>query len=833
MSTTHYVIVGFGPVGHRTAEELLKRNKQAKITIIGEEPGWAYDRVHLSEYAETWDPNALDFPQLPEHVDVLHSRATSVDPDSKTITLNDDRTISYDELILATGSQAFVPPIPGHDLPACHVYRTLEDLDGIRKAVEVSQHKEGRVRAAVIGGGLLGLEAANALKKMGVRTHVVEMAPRLMPLQVDDAGGDLLAEAIRALGVEVHVNAATREIRASQEREGSVILDLGDDREIQTDIVVFSAGIRARDELAQGSGLPTGPRGGFLVDRQCFTGIKHVSAVGECAAVEGELYGLVAPGNSMAAITAARLTGNPIKDFEDPDTSTKLKLMGVDVASFGDAFSDSEDKVELQINDPISGVYKKLILDADKHTLLGGMLVGEADNYSMLRPMVGAELPGDPVSFIAPAGDAPAVGVSELPDEAQICSCNDVSKGAIREAIADGNHTTKDLMKCTNAGTACGSCIPLLSKLLDAEGIEQSRSVCEHFDQSRTELFQIAQATGIRDFDEFIERFGTGGGCEVCKPTLGSIFASLSTSDHILEGQNASLQDTNDRFLGNIQKNGTYSVCPRLPAGNITPHQMRVIAEVAEEYGLYSKISGAQRIVLFGARLEDLPAIWKKLVDNCMESGQAYGKSLRSVKSCVGTDWCRYGQQDSVGMAIKLELRYRGLRAPHKFKMGVSGCARECAEARGKDVGVIATDKGWNLYVGGNGGATPVHAQLLIGDLSDEELVRYIDRYLAFYIRTADRLQRTARWQESIQGGLDYIKSVIVDDSLGIAKDLDAFVAKHVDDYTDEWAAVLQDPDKLNRFVSFVNAPESPDPTVQFGHDEDTGRIVPLPMPTV
>jgi nitrite reductase (NADH) large subunit len=313
---------------------------------------------------------------------------------------------------------------------------------------------------------------------------------------------------------------------------------------------------------------------------------------------------------------------------------------------------------------------------------------------------------------------------------------------------------------------------------------------------------------------------------------VASILASTS-SGHILDGETAALQDTNDHFLANMQRNGTYSVVPRLPGGEITSEKLIAIGEVARDFGLYTKITGGQRIDLFGARVEQLPQIWKRLVEAGMESGHAYGKALRTVKSCVGSTWCRYGVQDSVAMAVDLELRYRGLRSPHKIKMGVSGCQRECAEARGKDVGVIATEKGWNLYVGGNGGATPKHAQLLAGDLDSETLVRYIDRYLMFYIRTADRLQRTAVWHETIEGGLDHIRAVVCEDSLGIAAELEAAIDNHVAGYADEWAGVLADEEKLSRFVSFVNAPDEPDPTVQF--DESGPRKVPLLLgiPTV
>jgi nitrite reductase (NADH) large subunit len=520
----------------------------------------------------------------------------------------------------------------------------------------------------------------------------------------------------------------------------------------------------------------------------------------------------------------------------DLDTSTKLKLLGVDVASFGDAHATTEGALEVVVNDPVAGSYQKLVVGwddrADALTLLGGILVGDASRYATLRPLVGQPLPADPVAMISPGGVE--VGVDALPDSAQVCSCNAVTKGALRAAIADGAHDVPALKACTRAGTSCGSCVPMLKTLLAAEGVEVSKALCEHFGQSRQELFQIVASTGIRTFTELVNRYGTGRGCDVCKPAVASILASLG-SGHILDGEQAALQDTNDHFLANLQRNGTYSVVPRIPGGEITPEGLIAIGEVARDFGLYTKITGGQRIDLFGARVEHLPAIWRRLVDAGFESGHAYGKALRTVKSCVGTDWCRYGVQDSVSLAIMLELRYRGLRAPHKLKSAVSGCARECAEARSKDFGVIATEKGWNLYVCGNGGFSPRHADLLAADLDTETLVRTIDRFLMFYVRTADRLQRTAPWLEAMEGGLDHLREVIMEDKLGICADLDAAMAQHVASYSDEWRGVLEDPEKLARFTSFVNAPDTPDPTVEFvdrrgqpvpvGYDRGSQRV--------
>src|SRR5690606_22659266 len=519
--------------------------------------------------------------------------------------------------------------------------------------------------------------------------HVVEMAPRLMPLQVDDGGGALLNRLVTDLDVTVHTGTSTESI----ERDGDRLqAKLGNGTELDIDLLVFSAGVRPRDELAREAGLEVGERGGVLADAACRTSDPDIFAIGECAALEGRVYGLVAPGYSMAEVAAATLLGASAS-FPGADTSTKLKLMGVDVASFGDAHAATEGALEVVVNDAVAGSYKKLVVSDDARTLLGGVLVGDASEYTLLRPLVGSELPGEPAALIGPAGGGDsAVGVEALPDDAQICSCNAVTKGAINSAIVeDGCDSVGAIKGCTRAGTSCGSCVPMLGKLLSACGVEQSKALCEHFPQSRAELFEIVQATRVTTFSELITKHGTGTGCAVCKPAVASILASIGNG-HVLAGEEATLQDTNDRFLANMQRNGTYSVVPRVPGGEITPDKLIVLGEVAKEFGLYTKITGGQRIDLFGATVDQLPRIWRRLVDAGFESGHAYGKALRTVKSCVGTTWCRYGQQDSVGLAVELELRYRGLRAPHKIKAGVSGCARECAEARGKVFGVVATE---------------------------------------------------------------------------------------------------------------------------------------------
>ncbi|OBI90509.1 nitrite reductase large subunit [Mycobacterium asiaticum] len=817
-------------VGHRFVEALRARDTSNSwlITVLAEEADAAYDRVGLTSYTESWDRTKLALPGNDyagdERVELLlDTRVVEIDRETKAVVTADGDRHAYDVLVLATGSYAFVPPVPGHDLPSCHVYRTLDDLDAIRAGAQRTV-EGGRGAGVVIGGGLLGLEAANALRQFGLQTHVVEMMPRLMAQQVDEAGGALLARMIGDLGIAIHVGTGTESIAAVADSD-TVQVSLSDGQMIDAGVVIFAAGIRPRDELARAAGLAVAPRGGVMTDLSCRTSDPDIFAVGEVAAIEGRCYGLVGPGYTSAEVVADRLLDG-VAEFPEADLSTKLKLLGVDVASFGDAMGTTANCLEVVINDAVNCTYAKLVLSDDAKTLLGGVLVGDASSYGVLRPMVGSELPGDPLALIAPAGDgAGALGIGALPDSAQICSCNNVTKGDLKCAIADGCADVPALKACTSAGTSCGSCVPLLKQLLEAEGVEQSKALCEHFSQSRAELFEIISATEVRTFSGLLERFGRGKGCDICKPVVASILASTG-SDHILDGEQAALQDSNDHFLANIQKNGSYSVVPRVPGGDIKPEHLILIGQIAQDFGLYTKITGGQRIDMFGATVDQLPAIWKRLVDAGMESGHAYGKALRTVKSCVGSDWCRYGQQDSVQLAIDLELRYRGLRAPHKIKLGVSGCARECAEARGKDVGIIATEKGWNLYVGGNGGMTPKHAQLLAGDLDTATLVRYIDRFLMYYIRTADRLQRTAPWVESL--GLDHVREVVCDDSLGLAEEFEAAMERHVDNYKCEWKGVLEDPDKLSRFVSFVNAPDTADPTVTF--TERAGRKVPVPI---
>ena len=815
------VVVGNGMAGQRFLEQLVSRMSGAspEVTVFCGEPRPAYDRVQLTSFFS--GKSAADLSLVPAGFFEQHGialrlgdKAVAIDRTRKLVRSARGHELPYDKLVLATGSYPFVPSLPGAEWPDCFVYRAIEDLEAIRAAA-------GRARVGtVIGGGLLGLEAAKALHDLGLETHVVEFAPRLMAVQLDDSGGRLLRRKIEALGVSVHVSRQTKEIVGGTGCRHKLLF--ADGAVLETDITVFSAGIRPRDQLARAAGLSIGERGGIVVNDHCQTSDPDIYALGECALWNGRIYGLVAPGYRMAEVAARQVAGEEGAQFLGADMSTKLKLMGVDVASIGDAHGATPNALNYVFIDEAAGTYKKLVVSGDRKYLLGAILVGDAAEYGSLLQMAlnPLPLPEHPEELILPAheGARKGIGVEMLPDSALVCSCNGVSKGKIIEAIGSGCASLGALKKETKAATSCGGCGPLAKQILDAElkkrGFEVKNHLCEHFNYSRQELFHLARIGNLRTFDAIVVKHGQGRGCDTCKPAVASILASC-WNEMILKPKHAPLQDTNDHFLANLQKDGTYSIVPRVPGGEITPQKLIVLGEVAKKYGLYTKITGAQRIDLFGARVEQLPLVWKDLVDAGFESGHAYGKALRTVKSCVGSTWCRYGVQDSVAMAIDIENRYRGIRSPHKMKMGVSGCTRECAEAQAKDVGVIATEKGWNLYVCGNGGMKPRHADLLATDLDDRTLIKYIDRFLMFYIRTGDRLQRTSVWLENLEGGIDYVRKVVCEDSLGIGTELEADMQKLVDTYECEWKKAINDPEIMKRFRHFVNS-DDPDKNVVF-----------------
>ncbi len=820
------VVIGNGMVGQRFCDLMTEKEPRAQIVTFAEEPVPAYDRVHLSEYFSGRGGDALCLANLSWYAErrveiYLGERAVRIDRERRVVVSNNGREVPYDRVVLATGSAAFVPPIPGATRPGVFVYRTLEDLD------QIMAHAKSAKTAVVIGGGLLGLEAAKAALDLGLQTHVVEFAARLMPRQLDEAGARLLQDKIEALGISVHLNKITT--RFSGEAEGGPVtgLDFKDGEQLAADMVIISAGIRPRDEVAIQSGLEVGPRGGIVVDDTLQTNDPDVFAIGECALHRGMIYGLVGPGYQMAQVVKDRLTARSTSEFRGADMSAKLKLLGVDVASFGDALSNGKRTVVFQ--DMVRGVYKKLILSDDDKRLLGGVLVGDASDYMRLLAAcnAGQDLEQSPEDLLFGSRQAGAKGGAELPDSMQVCSCNNVSKGQICHVIrADDATTATKIKACTRAGSGCGGCVPLVNDILSAElarmGKAVKRVLCEHFNYTRQELFEIVRVKRLETWEQVLSHAGSGSGCEVCKPAVASILASVFNAFIV---KHDTLQDTNDRYLGNIQRQGLYSVIPRVPGGEITPQKLMALGRIAEKYGLYTKITGGQRIDLFGARVNQLPAIWEELVKEGFESGHAYAKALRTVKSCVGSTWCRFGLHDSVGFAIRVEERYRGIRAPHKLKSAVSGCVRECAEAQSKDFGIIATDKGWNLYVCGNGGARPRHADLLASDIDEETVIKYIDRFLMFYIATADRLTRTSVWLEKMEGGIEHLKEVIIQDSLGICAQLEKDMQYLVDTYRCEWAETVADPAARAKFAHFANS-SGDDDTVTLMTEREQRRPV-------
>lgn len=818
------IVVGNGMVGYKFCEKFIKNaiGEGFKITVFGEEPRPAYDRVHLSEFFENEDAKALEMAPREwyeaNNIELItNTRVASIHSLSKKIeTVNEDR-FDYDYLVLATGSAAFVPAIKGVEKEGVFVYRTIEDLeDTLAYAAKLKKSNKGVIKAAVLGGGLLGLEAAKAVMDMGFEPHVVEFAPKLMPRQLDIRGSKVLKEKIESLGIKVHLSKATNQILGDKAITG---MEFGEYDKIDVEMLVVSAGIKPRDELAKTCDLAVGARGGIVVNNKMQTSNPDIYAIGEVALYNNMIYGLVAPGYDMAEVAVNQILGKTDAVMaEHIDMSTKLKLIGVDVASYGEPFMPVEKGYSIIYENKTKNLYKRINVSHDGKKLLGGILVGDASDYNMFHQIYlnGLPIPEDAEELILGnrgEGGSSFGSVMDIPDAAQVCSCESITKGDICcSIIEDGSNNLADVIAKTKATTGCGGCKPmvvdLVNETLKSLGKEVKITLCEHFNFNRQELYDLVKINKVKDYDEALHLFGEGLGCETCKPALASIFASITMET---ANRQVGIQDTNDRFLANIQRNGTYSVVPRIPGGEITPDKLIAIGLVGKKYDLYTKITGGQRIDLFGAQLHELPLIWKELIDAGFESGHAYGKSLRTVKSCVGSTWCRYGMHESVTFAIEIENRYRGLRSPHKFKGGVSGCIRECAEARGKDFGLIAVDGGWNLYVCGNGGATPKHALLFAEQLDDATAIKYLDRFLMYYIRTAGPLVRTAPWLEKLDGGLDYLKKVVIEDSLGIAEDLEREMQGLVNSYECEWKQAIEDPKISKRFKHFVNSDDTDD----------------------
>ncbi|KAJ9605388.1 hypothetical protein H2200_010045 [Cladophialophora chaetospira] len=878
------VVVGLGMVGIAFVEKLLKldaKRREYDIVVIGEEPHLAYNRVGLTSFfqhrqveslylnPETWykghPTDALGY-----HLNTL---VTEIKPEERAVVTGKGDTISYDILVLATGSDALLPKhTPGHDAKGVFVYRTIEDLD---KLISYSATVKGTT-GCVVGGGLLGLEAAKAMMDLEEfdQVKLIERNRWVLSRQLDGDAGGMVVELVRQLGLDVMTSKRVGKILTNEENAVRGLI-FEDGEEMECSCIMFAIGIRARDELARKAGLKCADRGGGItVDNDLKTSDPNIYAIGECASWENQTFGLIAPGIEQADVLSFNLSQAKLHSprvFKRPDLSTKLKLLGVEVASFGDFFADrdgpkdlpirhvkkaekaakgteaSQDKVKnltdgppppavkaLTYRDPFAAVYKKYLFTMDGKYLLGGMMIGDTKDYVKLVPMVKNKKPIDvpPSQFIIGASNDGDENADDLTDDTQICSCHNVTKGDVVGVIKDGScKSIGEVKSCTKAGTGCGGCMPLVQSIFNKGmkemGQEVLNHICPHFKYSRADLYNIVYAKQLKDFGEIMRDSGTDPnslGCEVCKPAVGSILAGLFNK-HVMDKPQIGLQDTNDKYLGNIQRNGTFSVIPRVAGGEISPEKLIVIGQVAKKYGLYTKITGGQRIDMFGAKKQDLLEIWSELVAGGLESGHAYAKSLRTVKSCVGTTWCRFGIGDSVGLAIRLEERYKSIRSPHKLKGGVSGCVRECAEAQNKDFGLIATEKGFNLFVGGNGGATPRHSEILAKDVPPDDVIPILDRYLMFYIRTADRLQRTARWVENLPGGIKYLREVILEDKLGICAELEKQMQELVGTFFCEWTEVLNDPDKRKAFQQFANSNENREPAVE--KVEERGQVRP------
>ncbi|KAL9103989.1 MAG: hypothetical protein Q9163_001009 [Psora crenata] len=861
------VVVGLGMVGIAFIEKLMKmdaKRREYDVVVIGEEPHLAYNRVGLTSFfqhrkAENLYLNPRDwYSAMPEgslnyH---LNTRVTEIHHEKQVISTSTGATVPYDILVLATGSDALLPRhTPGHDAKGVFVYRTIDDLERLIQYADTCKGSTG----AVVGGGLLGLEAAKAMMDLETfgKVALIERNRWVLSRQLDGDAGSMVVELVRKLGLDVLLSKRVGKIEVDDKNAVKGVL-FEDGERMDCRCLMFGIGIKARDGLARRAGIKCADRGGgIVIDANLMTNREGIYAIGECASWEDQTFGLIAPGIEMAEVLAFNLTQAKVhtpRKFRRPDLSTKLKLLGVEVASFGDFFADRDGPKELptkrlgtrkdQTNgvqpqeqvknitdgpppppvkaicykDPFQAVYKKYLFTLDGKYLLGGMMIGDTKDYVKLVPMVKNQKALDvpPSQFILGASKDGDDDGSDLTNDTQICSCHNVTKGDVVKTVKDGScKSIGDVKSCTKAGTGCGGCMPLVQTIFNAEmkaqGSEVLNHLCPHFEYSRADLFNIIYVKKLQRFADVMKECGKDAnslGCEACKPAIGSILASLY-NQHVMDKHLHGLQDTNDRFLGNIQRNGTFSVIPRVAGGEITPEKLIVIGTVAKKYNLYTKITGGQRIDMFGAKKEDLIDIWTELVNAGMESGHAYAKSLRTVKSCVGTTWCRFGIGDSVGMAVRLEERYKSIRSPHKLKGGVSGCVRECAEAQNKDFGLIASEKGFNIFVGGNGGAKPRHSELLAKDVPPDDVVPILDRYLMFYMRTADKLQRTARWIEQLPGGIKYLREVILEDKLGIAASLEQQMNELVSTFFCEWTAAINDAGRKSNFKQFGNTEET------------------------
>lgn len=767
--TKKLVVIGAGMASGRVLEELFETAPdEYDVTLFGAEPRGNYNRIMLSPvlsgektYAEIVTHDADWYAR--HGVDCRFGEAvTGIDRNRKVVVSAKGET-PYDKLLIATGSQPFIIPVPGKDLPGVITYR---DLDDVEKMLDAAR-KPG-ARAVVIGGGLLGLEAAAGLKVHGVDVTVLHLMPHLMERQLDPAAGYLLEKELTGRGIAVHLRANTHEI-VGKDRVEAVRLD--DGTEYPADIVVMAVGIRPDTQLGKVAGLSCGR--GIHVDDAMVTSDPDILAVGECVEHRSTCYGLVAPLFEMAKVAAQTLAGVEA-GYEGSVLSTKLKVTGVDLFSAGD-FAEGDDREEIVFRDPTRGVYKRLVLKDDR--IVGVVLYGDAADggwfFGLLKDAVDISDMRDTLIFgPAYAGGSPLdpmAAVAALPDEAEICGCNGVCKGKIVSAItAKGLSTIEEVKAHTKASSSCGTCAGLVEQVMaltlgDGFSVPQSKSMCACTDLTHMEVRRLIKTKALKSIPAVMQEllWKTSCGCASCRPALNYYLLADWPAEYRDDYQSRFI---NERVHANIQKDGTFSVVPRMWGGLTNPRELRAIADAAEKYNVPTvKVTGGQRIDLLGVKKEDLPAIWADLNAAGMISGQAYAKGLRTVKTCVGTDHCRFGTQDSTGLGVKLEKALWGSWTPHKLKMAVSGCPRNCAEATCKDIGVVCVDSGYEIHVGGAAGLHVKATEILCKVKTEEEVTEYTAAVIQLYREEAQYLHRIYKWIDQV--GLAHVAERVVDDT--------------------------------------------------------------------
>ncbi len=744
------LVIGGGIAGQAVCEAVRERDPDAAITLICGEPHKPYDRVRLGTLlSDEGDVEALrlrpDSWYEDHRVDVrTGTRVATLDPAASTATLADGSTVAFDRAVLCTGSDALVPPMENQDATGVHVFRDTHDCAAILAAARLTAS-----RAAVIGGGLLGLEAAYALAQLGCPTTVIHLVDRLMERQLDAPAAALLRPAIEELGVEVRLEHATRTIRSDVDGNVTGLL-FADGSELACDLVVVAVGIRPHVGLARDAGLEVDRA--IVVDDAMVTSAPNVLAVGECAQHRGVVHGIVAPIHDQARVAGQTITGGHA-EYAGSIPTAKLKVMGIDLVTAGAA----EGEREVVVADAAAGTYRKLVTAPDG-TVRGAVLVGDARGAELLIDAVRTErVTEDALALLAEASQATA---AELPDAAQVCNCNGVCKGDIVAAIRDRQlGSTQEVVNVTRAGAGCGSCKPVVTELLQIEragAAEEPAYLCPCRRQTREQLAAVVRERDITSVSELSNACGAGRDCGACKPGLSYLIEERQAGKF---RQERHAKFINDRVHANIQNDGTFSVVPRIRGGVVTADELRRFADVADKYELpMIKITGGQRIDLLGATKEQLPAIWEDLG---MPSGYAYSKAVRTVKTCVGTQFCRFGLGDAIEVGIDLERSMEGLHTPHKVKAAVTGCPRNCAEAYVKDIGVVAVEGGWEIYVGGAAGASVRKGDLLAKVQTPEEAKRVALAYLQYYREHGDHLERTYGFQERV--GLEAVQAEVLD----------------------------------------------------------------------